>query len=206
MTTVTRARVLCGLVVVALCGLAWGWVAGAPARAADRPDSQQTLEFVAFSTDSRLFALKVVDDSVGSFFQVRKSKKNTVVSSYVFHEANEDKVWRKVKREHKLEQEPVKAQENPVKGFSLMTEVRGARLRVLVMKGERILPYTSVELLTTRKGKAAEAFVKETVWDQKGKYGVIIYRQSLHDPLLWEGDSVHAFRYRGYKVDFGDGP
>ena len=110
------------------------WAASPSAQAADRPNSQQTFEFVAFSTDSRLFALKVVDESIGNFFQVRKTKKNAVVASYVFNDDNEGKVWRKVKREHKLAQEPVKAQENPVKGFSLMTEVRGAKLRILVMR------------------------------------------------------------------------
>jgi hypothetical protein len=175
------------------------------AQAGERPSAEQTMEFVAFSTDGRLFALKVTDEAAGNLFQVRKTKKNQVVGSYVFNASNEEKVWRKVRREHRLEQEPVEAQENPKKGITLMTEVRGSKLRLMVMKGERILPYASVDLRTTRKGKAAEAFVKSVVWDQKGKYAVVIYHQAMADPLPWEGDSVHAFRYRSYKVDFGDG-
>ena len=191
---------------VALLDLAAAWTASASelARAADRPPSKEAIAFVAFSSDSREYCLKVTDENLGTLFQIRDSKKNTLVKNYPFPEEDEKKVWRQVKKAHSLDQEPVEDQENPKNGVTLMTKVKGDKIQILMMKGDQIAPYDAIELLKTKKGEPAKATVKQVVWDQSGKYAVLVYHQKLTDLLPWEGDFASSFKFRSYRVSFGD--
>ncbi len=189
-----------GAVVVGLA--LWLALPAAPARAGNQFPPKQVMEAMGFSKDGKEFVLKVVDENLGSLFQVRSSKKNQLVQSYPFEAEDDKRVWRKVRKAHDIAEDHIEGQDNEPKGVSLMTRVKGAELRILMMRGERILPYDKIELMTGKKGEPAEAFVKQVMWDDKGKYVLVVYHQKVEDMFEWEGDFVHAFKFRSYKVKF----
>ena len=177
-----------------------------PASAANPFPSKQTMEVVAFSSDGKLFAVKVLDENLGSLFQVRDGKKDKLVDSVPFQPDDEKKAWARLKRKHDLTQKPVESQDNPTKGVSLMTRIKDGRIQIMMMKGEQIRPYSELELMKTKDGEPASASVKQVVWDGKGKVAVIVYHQKIKDLLEWEGDFVTSFKYRSYRVSFDAEP
>lgn len=180
---------------------ALGGVAGA-----QPGEPSRQLELVAFSDDGKEFALKVVDIERGSMFEVRDSKKNEVVARYPFDEGTEKKAWRKAKKKHDLKFEP-EGPENKKKDVTLMSTQKGDKLNIYVMRGEAIKKYTDIPLLVPtkqKKGDPAESLVKMMAWGPKGKYVVVVYHQKLMDMFEWEGDFVHAFKFRSYKVKFDE--
>lgn len=170
-----------------------------------RQKTRQTMEIVGFTSDGREVLLKVDDENRGWMFQVRDSKSGELVQAEAFREETEKKAWRKVKKGRELSDAWVDGPENPKKGVTLMTAEKGGELCVYMMKGEAIKLYGKVPLLKNKKGESATSFVKQTAWDERGKYAAVVYHQALTDLLEWEGDFVHTFKFKSYKVDFGDG-
>ena len=191
-----------GVAMLTLLGLAASLVVAPAALAGNQFPPKQVMEAMGFSKDGKEFVLKVVDENLGSLFQVRSSKDNKLVQSYPFEAEDEKRAWRKVTRAHDIADDHIEGQDNEPKAVSLMTRVRGAKMAVLMMRGERILPYDAIELMVNKKDEPAEAFVKQVLWDDKGKYAVLVYHQKLTDMFEWEGDFVHAFKFRSYKVKF----
>lgn len=169
-----------------------------------RPKTSQAMEVVGFSTDGSSFVLKVEDEMRGPMYQIRDAKRGTVAEAFPFREDTEKKAWRQVKKAIDLDKEWVNGPENPKKEVVMMTAPKGTNLCIYMMQGEAIKLYTKVALLTTDKGEVAESFVKQMAWDRRGKYAVLVYHQKIKDLLEWEGDFVHAFKFRAYKASFDD--
>ena len=168
--------------------------------------AEVTVEFMAFADDSSLFGLKVLDTNRGNRFEVRDTKKNTVVKEYLFGEGEDKKVWRRVKRKHKLTQDPVPNGENLKKGITLIGNPKKGQLVLYVMKGDRIKPYATIPLRVVVKRKEttpAKASVKELVFDQRGRFFVVVIHQKLKGRWEMETDTVEAFRFKAYKAKFG---
>lgn len=168
------------------------------------PSTKQTLEVVGVSEDGRKFALRVDDDNRGTFFQVRETKDEEVVEAKRFRESNEDAVWKQVKRKHDLTGELVDEPQNPKKDVTLMAVQEDDQLVVHVKEGKKIAPYGKLDLLTNEDDEPATAYAKQTVWGPRGKYAIIVYHQKLEGDFDWQGDFVKSFKYRAYRVDFGD--
>jgi len=163
------------------------------------------MEVVGFSPSGREVVLKVRDANQGTLFQVRDAKKNRVLSSHPYQENSEKRAWRRLTRKHQLVEDFSLSSKNPRGAQTLMTGVEGRDLVVYLMDGERIQVYERVPLLKPRDGSTPKAFVKQAVWGPKGRHVVIIYHQQLRDLLEWEGDFVHSFKYRSYRLEGSDG-
>ena len=171
----------------------------------DAPKTQQTMEVVGFSEDGKAFALKTKDEEGRQSFQVRSSRKGEIEKVYSYFEADEKKTWRRVRKKHSISADPSKTAENEKLGVTLVTAQKGDKLVIYVMKGERVKMYGSVPLQPSPEGKtSAVANVSQLVWCPKGKHVVMVYHEKLTKPFPWASDSVHAFKFKAYKADFGE--
>jgi len=168
------------------------------------PPTKQTMRCVGFSADGKEAVFHVIDENIGTLFQVRSLKKNEIVASYPFDPDGEKRAWRRVKKAHKVSDDFNDAPENTKKKVVMMSQVKGDNIRILMMRGDRIKPYTEIALHKNKKGKPAESFVKQMLWNPKGKIGVVVYHQKTKGRMVWEGDFVHSFKFKSYRVDFGE--
>jgi len=162
------------------------------------------MEVVGFSPGGREVILRVQDANQGSLFQVRDAKKNRVLSSHPYQEDTEKRVWRRLRKEHQVPEDLTLSPRNPRNAQTLMTAVEGDKLIVYLMEDERIRLYERVPLLKPADGTLPTAFVKQAVWGPKGKHVVIVYHQRIKDLLEWEGDFIHSFKYRSYRLQGED--
>ena len=168
------------------------------------PPTKQIISCVGFSAKGKEAIFRVVDENIGTLFQVRSLKRNEIVASYPFDPEGEKRAWRRVKKIHTLSDKFVDSPENTRKNVVMMSQVKGENIRILMMRGDVIKPYTEIPLHTNRKGQAAESFVKQMLWNPKGKIGVVVYNQKTKGRMVWEGDFVHSFKFKSYRVDFGE--
>ncbi len=188
-----------------LCILMWPAGVAHADESPELPPTRQLMEVVGFTRDGKSVALRIDDENAGLLFQVRRIKDGESEAVYPFTKETEAKVFKSVVRKQKLDPDWVAAQENVKKKITLMTEVREDKICVFVMRGEAIKKYSDFPLYKSPNGKFAEAFVKAAVWGPQGKHVVLIYNQKTREKLSWDGDFVEAFKYKGYRVDFGDG-
>jgi len=172
------------------------------------PPTRQAITCVGFSASGKEAVFQIQDENIGWMYQVRTLKKNEVIASYPYEEGGEKSAWRKVKRVHKLADAFADSPENTRKNVVMMSQVKGDKILVHMMRGEAIKPYTEIPLYTNKKGQPAEAFVKQMVWDRKGKMAVVVYHQKTVGRMVWEGDFIHAFKFKSYRLGFesGDAP
>ena len=166
-----------------------------------RPPAKQTLEIRGFSKNGKEVALHVKDADRGASFQVREVRKNKRVKAYPVR-GSEKGTWRRVKREHDMVSPLHDAPDNPRKDLTLIVTPRGSDLIIQFSRGDRIVEYDRVALLEPRKGQPAKAFVKQMAWGPKGKNVAIIYHQKVTDLLTWEGDFIHTFKLKSYRLGF----
>mgnify|MGYP005658658165 CR=1 FL=1 len=171
----------------------------------DLPPTRQAITCVGFSADGKEAVFQIMDENIGSMYQVRALKKNEVIASYPYEEGREKSAWRKVKRAHALSNEFTDSPENTRKRVVMMSQIKGDKILVHMMRGEAIKPYTEIPLHTNKKGQPAEAFVKQMVWDRKGKIAVIVYHQKTVGRMVWEGDFIHVFKFKSYRLGFDSG-
>lgn len=164
------------------------------------PASKQVIEVVGFSSDGREVFLRVDDENTGLSFQVRDAKKGDLVKTYPFQEDDEKRARARLSKAHDGSDAWVDGADNPRKEITLMTAQKGKDLVIYMMKGDRIVEYERVPLLTTRKKEPAKSFVKQVAWDPRGKYAAVVYHQEIQDLLPWEGDFVHTFKFKSYRV------
>jgi len=169
------------------------------------PPTRQDITCVGFSVDGREVVFRVVDENIGTLFQVRSVKKNEVLASFPFSEDEEKRAWRKVSKAHKIADEFADAPENPRKNVVMMSQVKGDKILIHMMRGEAIKPYLDIPLYKNKKGEPAEAFVKQMVWDKKGKFAVVVYHQATQGRMKWAGDFVLTFKFKLYKSGFSSG-
>ncbi len=162
------------------------------------------LEFVAFSENSQEYLVKVVDADIGPVLQVRSTKKNKLIKAYPYDLEREKAMIKRIRRKHKLVQDPVDDATNPRKGYVMMTRDMGDKLGIYMMRDEKIRLYDELELLKDDDDKPARANQKQLVWDQRGKYAVIIYSQKLEGAYGFSGDFLHAFKFKSYKASFAE--
>jgi hypothetical protein len=167
------------------------------------PPTRQAITCVGFSANGKEAVFQVIDENIGTLYQVRDTKKNAVIASYPYEEGGAKSAWRKVKRAHKLDSKFADSPENVRKKVVMMSQVKGDKILVHMMRGEVIKPYTEIPLHTNKKGEPAEAFVKQMVWNPKGKVAVVVYHQKTVGKMIWEGDFVHAFKFKSYRAGFG---
>lgn len=204
----------CVALVSCLSGLSL-WVPAAAS--AERPmgdddmpadESNRTIEFMAFSKSGKEFAIKVKDDMQGESFEVYDSKKSTLIKAYGYDEGGEKGTWRKVKHKYDLTNEPVEGGENPKKGVTVLGNPKDGQLQLYITNGEKIRKYASIKLPVVkirRKKKQSKGSVKEIVFDQKGKYFVVVYHQKVPGTFERETDSVASFKFKAYKARFAGG-
>ena len=164
-----------------------------------RPPAKQTLEIRGFSKNGKEVALFVKDANRGAMFQVRKVNKNKLVKSYPVR-GSEKGTWRKVRREHKIVEPLHDAPDNPRKDLTLVVTPRRGELVIQFSQGDQLKEYDRVALLEGRKGKPAKAFIKQMAWGPRGKSVAIIYHQKVKHLLEWEGDFVHTFKVKSYRL------
>jgi hypothetical protein len=169
-----------------------------------RPPPKQTLEIRGFSKNGKKVALHVKDADRGASFHVRDVRKNERVKVYPVR-GSEKGTWRRVKREHDMVTPLHDAADNPRKDLTLIVTPRGSDLVIQFSKGDRIVEYDRVPLLEPKKGKPAKAFVKQMAWGPKGRNVAIVYHQKVTDLLTWEGDFVHTFKLKSYRLGFEEG-
>ena len=87
----------------------------------------------------------------------------------------------------------------------MMSQVKGDKIKIFMMRGDAIRPYLEIPLVISKNGEPAEALVKQMVWDGKGKHAVVIYHQATKDRMKWEGDFIHTFKFKLYRVGFPTG-
>ncbi len=164
-----------------------------------RPPAKQTLEIRGFSKNGKEVALFVKDANRGPMFQVRKVNKNKLVKTYPVR-GSEKATWRKVRREHKIVEPLHDAPDNPRKELTLVVTPRKGELIIQFSQGEQLREYERVALLEGRKGKPAKAFVKQMAWGPRGKSVAIVYHQKVKHLLEWEGEFVHTFKVKSYRL------
>ena len=186
---------------VLLC--AWAPTGAEARRAKDtaRPD-RQVLEVVGFSTDGKLVACKVHDANRGDAFHVRDTRKARLVKAYPFVRGEEKRAWRKAKRAHHMDGSLHDGPDQPGGELSILTKQAGAQLEIYVMKGDKVGVYDRVQLLENAQGQPASAFVKQITWGPKGRVVALVYHQKLEDLHGWEGDFLHTFKLRSYRLPF----
>ncbi len=202
-----RKQSLFGVVVVALL-VALALPAGAKKKGdtgPELPPTRQDITCVGFSANGKEAVFRIIDENVGTMFQVRSVKKNEILKSFPFSEDEEKRAWHRVKKAHNVHAEFADAPENPKKNVVMMSQVKGDKILIHMMRGEAIKPYLDIPLYKSKKGQVAEAFVKQMVWDHKGKYAVVVYHQKTAGRMKWEGDFVKAFKFKLYKTGFGSG-
>lgn len=168
------------------------------------PPSQQGIAISGFSADGKKVFLRVADENTGLSFQVRDTKKGELEKTYPFQEDAEKRSLARVNKSHDGSDAWVDGPDNPRKEITLLTAQKGKDLIIYMMKGERIVEYERIPLLTTKKKEPAKTFVKQVAWDAKGKYAAIVYHQEITDLLKWEGDFVHTFKFKSYRVTAGE--
>ncbi|MDP6946135.1 MAG: hypothetical protein QF464_18445, partial [Myxococcota bacterium] len=166
----------------------------------DLPPTMQDITCVGFSVNGKEAVFRVIDEHIGTLFQVRSVKKNEIIASFPFEEGGEKRAWRKVKKAHKVDPEFADAPENTKKNVVMMSQVKGDKILIHMMRGEAIKPYLELPLHKNKKGQPAEAFVKQMVWDAKGKHAVVVYHQTTVGRMKWEGDFVHTFKFKLYRT------
>ncbi len=172
----------------------------------DLPPTMQDITCVGFSVNGKEAIFRVIDEHIGTLFQVRSVKKNEVLASFPFEEGEEKRAWRRVKKAHNVDAEFSDAPENTKKKVVMMSEVKGDNICIYMMRGEAIKPYLEIPLHKNKKGQVAKAIVKQMVWDQKGKYAIVVYHQETAGRMKWKGDFVHAFKFKFYKTGFDSKP
>lgn len=168
------------------------------------PPSQQSISIVGFSADGKQVFVRVADENTGLSLQVRDTKRGDLVKTYPFQEDAEKKALARVKKSHEGSDAWVDGADNPRKEITLLTSQKGKDLVIYMMKGDLIVEYERVPLLTTKKKEPSKTFVKQVAWDAKGKYAAIVYHQEITDLLHWEGDFVHTFKFKSYRVTAGE--
>lgn len=190
-------------------GLAlWGLMgAMAPTAEARKPDplppTSQSIEVVGFSPSGREVILRVDDENQGVIFQVRDAKKNRVLGHHPAH-PDEKRVLRRLRDKYQVLEDHKLSSKNPRNDYVLMTEADDGAVLIYIREGERVRLYERLRTLRTRRGPPATAFVKQAVWGPKGKHVVVVYRQKVKDLLEWEGDFIHAFKFRSYRLESGE--
>jgi hypothetical protein len=189
--------------IAASLAVLWlGGIAGvseAKGREPFSPPAKQTLEVRGFSKNGKEVALFVKDANRGALFQVRKVRKNKLVRAYPVR-GSEKGTWRKVKREHNIVEPLHDSPDNPRKDLTLVVTPRKGELVIQFSREGRLTEYERVALLEGRKGKPTKAFVKQMAWGPKGKSVAIVYHQKVKDLLTWEGDFVHTFKVKSYRL------
>jgi len=184
------------------CAVALVWSPLAQSKHSEpfRPPAKQTLEIRGFSKSGKEVAFFVKDADRGSYFEVRNAKKGKRVKLYPVR-SSEKSTWRRVKREHDIVSPLHDAAENPRKDLSLVVTAKGAELVIEFARDGRLIEYERISLLEPRKGKPAKAYAKQMAWGPKGKHVAIVYHQKVRDLLTWEGDFIHTFKLKSYRLD-----
>ena len=164
-----------------------------------RAPAKQSLEIRGFSKNGKEVALYVKDANRGAMFQVRKVNKNKLIKTYPVR-GSEKGTWRKVRREHKIVEPLHDSPDNPRKDLTLVVTPRKGELIIQFSQEDRLKEYDRVALLEGRKGKPAKAFIKQMAWGPKGKSVAIVYHQKVKHLLNWEGDFVHTFKVKSYRL------
>ena len=113
---------------------------------------------------------------------------------------SEKGTWRRVRREHKIVEPLHDSPDNPRKDLTLVVTPRKGELIIQFSQEDRLKEYDRVALLEGRKGKPAKAFIKQMAWGPRGKSVAIVYHQKVKHLLEWEGDFVHTFKVKSYRL------
>lgn len=169
------------------------------------PPTQQTITVVGFCDGGKEVILDIVDENIGSLYQVRDVRRGKVIASYPYADKQSRRAWRTLKRKHSVQSGFADSPDNAKRRVTMLSSLGSGAIRVLVMRGETIKPYTTIPLFVGRDNQVAEAFVKQIVWDARGKYAVIIYHQAVEGRLTWRGDFMHGIKYKSYRAGFDEG-
>jgi hypothetical protein len=160
-----------------------------------------TMEFVAWSSTEEVFCVRVTDNNRGMYFSVLSLEDASTVRDYPFMAEDEKKVWRKVARTHKCEDELVTGQASPKGDLTVMGVERGAHYEIVVNDGKRMGQLLSIELAKDDRGKrTARGRLKEVAWTPDGKHVLVIVHQLLEGSTGFDRDFVHVKKYRRWKV------
>lgn len=165
-----------------------------------RPPAKQTLEVRGFSKNGKEVALFVKDANRGAMFQVIKVRKGKLIKAYPIR-GSEKGTWRRVKRAHDIVEPLHDSPDNPRRELTLVVTPRKGELIIQFSREGRLTEYDRVKLLTGHKDKPAKAFVKQMTWGPRGKSVAIVYHQAVKDLLTWEGDFVHTFKVKSYRLE-----
>lgn len=195
-----QARKNLTTLVGALLIVALWWVPAAAKRSEPfRPPAKQSLEIRGFAKNGKKVALYVKDADRGASFQVRDVKKNKLLKAYPIR-GSEKGTWRRVQREHDIVSPLHDVPDNPRKDLTLVVTPRGSDLIIQFSREGKIAEYDRVPLLEPRKGSPAKAYIKQMAWGPKGKNVAVVYHQKVQDLLTWEGDFVHTFKVKSYRL------
>jgi hypothetical protein len=194
--------------VVTLGALAVFATTGSSASAQPTDTKSEQIQFLGFSQDGELFALKVNDLQRTPRVEILESKSMKPVGRYPFSDDTDfKKAWSKAKQKHKVDKPSAdKGPEHPTDGITILTSQKKDKFFILATKCGKLAPYDAIDVLKgstkTEKDIPAKANQVELVWDQGGKYVVIVYHQKIPGSWAWESDFVHAFKFKPSEVPF----
>jgi hypothetical protein len=176
----------------------------APAAMAAQDEYRRiAIEFVMFSEDSTEYLIKVTDPNAGTLFHVRNTKTNELVKGYPFSEDNEKKILKKMARKHDMTQAPHEDAAHPRKDdVLLMGAQKGKKFNIYVMRDDRARRLNGVTVIKDKDENYAKANLKQLVYDQRGKYVVVVYHQKLPGEFAFEGDFLHSFKLKSKDTRF----
>jgi len=162
-------------------------------------DDPRTLKFRAFSKDSEVVALEVMDDRGGNFLEIRKLSDGAVVETRRLDPATAKSQWKKARRKHKLLAEAPKTASHPKDvELSLMGSDMPKWAVVNVAKGERVVPYYRIPRLDS----AGVAF-KTIAFSPDGKWIAVVHTQALMKAGAEVGhDFFHATKLKRLRLPF----
>lgn len=160
-------------------------------------------EFIAFSMEQELYAIRVVDANRGSYFSVRKLEDSSVVKEVPYQLDNEDTVLKSLRKKYKLTDEGHAGQQSPKGEYTILGAAKGDKFEVMAQAGSHLGKVRDLDLRKEESSeKPAKALLKQVVWTTDGKWLLLVVNQKVGGAFPSDEDDVIVMPFRGYKVQW----
>jgi hypothetical protein len=171
---------------------------------------QEEIEFLRWSADSDHYLLRVTNANLGGAAVLKiiitetgevlhQGKKPMVF--VVNSKDEEDKMVKRLIKQHNLTQEPVVEAVHPRRDhIMVMTGQKKDKFLIIGLNEDRATRYESIDVMRDEKGKLSEVFQRQLVWDAEGRYLAVVYHTELKGESFFSGDFVHVTRFRPGRI------
>lgn len=160
-------------------------------------------EFLAFSVERGLYAIRVTDVNRGTYFSVRKLEDSSIVKEVPYQLEDEDKALKSLKKAHKLTDEGHVGQQSPNGEYTILGAAKGDKFEVMVQADSHLGLVRAVDLRKEQDSeKPAKAILKQVVWTPDGKWLLLVINQKVGGAFSSDEDDVIVMPFRSYKVQW----